>query len=271
MESLYGNTRSEALEFIEGQLKSDEYHEDLSDTQVSQVLREIQTVNNDQTGKEKTMSSKKTKRIEAGRKAAEGKKAPTAESKAESKAEKAQEKEDKALKIARKDAVKLLEALGFKTAHKASNDLLRIRLGKLQTYLDNYEGTLTGDLDETKDKVLKAGTDGVVITGEEPKGADKAEKKDKPAGKGVKASGKGGEKKSSGPRKVGVIATIIECLQQKHTSKEDILKVLVKRFPDRPEAGMKSTISSQVPSGLWVEKKITVDKDKEGLYFIKTK
>jgi hypothetical protein len=169
-------------------------------------------VNNDQIGKEKTMSNAARK----ARKAAAAKKAKAVESETKTEgqvlAEEANKEKDslQGLKIARKDAVKLLEAMGFKTAHKASNDLLRIRLGKLKTYLESYEGTLTGDMDEVKDKVLKAGTDGVVVTGEEPKGAaDKTEnpnKKDKSAGKTIQAqipNRMAKEKKDRKPREGG--------------------------------------------------------------------
>lgn len=69
------------------------------------------------------------------------------------------------------------------------------------------------------------------------------------------------------PRGVGVIATIIECLKgatkKKPISKETILKVLIEKFPDRQPGAMKSTISSQIPSGLKVEKKIEVQGSNE--------
>ncbi len=252
MESLYGNTRSEALEFIEGQLKSDEYHEDLSDTQVSQVLREIQTVNNDQTGKEKIMSSKKTKRIEAGRKAAEEKKdgkAPVAETKAE----KAQEKEDKVLKISRKDAANVLNIVGFKETRKYDNALLSKRLGKLKIYMESYEGTLTGDQQEIVDKIIKAGPDGFTVTGEEPKDAKSTAaeggKKDKPA-KVKKASGESGVKKSGESREGSVLSLIVAMIGKKPATKDEMHEMLMKKFPDRNADTMRNTIAWNLSVGV---------------------
>lgn len=61
-------------------------------------------------------------------------------------------------------------------------------------------------------------------------------------------------------KRPGVLAKMVECLEaaseKSPVTKESILEVLVKAFPDREEAKMKSTLSMQMPSGLRTEKKI---------------
>ena len=59
------------------------------------------------------------------------------------------------------------------------------------------------------------------------------------------------------PKKAGVIATIVECIiksGKKGISKDNILKVLVKKFPEREEEKMKVTVGVQVPSRISKEK-----------------
>jgi translation initiation factor 1 (eIF-1/SUI1) len=71
-------------------------------------------------------------------------------------------------------------------------------------------------------------------------------------------------KKESNPRNgIGIIATIIENLQKKSLSKDEIHQILVKKFPDRPADGMKSTISIQLgPTRLGSKFKLIKDGDK---------
>lgn len=62
---------------------------------------------------------------------------------------------------------------------------------------------------------------------------------------------------------IGIIATIIENLQKKSLSKDEIHQILVKKFPDRPADGMKSTISIQLgPTRLGSKFKLIKDGDK---------
>lgn len=72
------------------------------------------------------------------------------------------------------------------------------------------------------------------------------------------------------PSRPGVITRIIELLskatEKKPITKAEILADLKVQFPDRAENAMKSTISSQVPSGLKVEKKIIVHKKGDGFW-----
>ena len=92
----------------------------------------------------------------------------------------------------------------------------------------------------------------------------------------VKAKPKKGDKpakKEKAFAKVGVIQTIIDSLKsassKKPVSKEDIVKILVDKFPDREERAMKSTVSSQIPSGLRTEKGFEVEKNDKGYWLAK--
>lgn len=218
------------------------------------------------------MSSKKNKRIAAGRKAAEQKKTTESKSEGQVLAEEAnKEKDGKLLKVARKDAAALLGAIGFKETRKYDNALLTKRLGKLKTYMESYEGTLDGDSQELVDKIIEAGPDGITVTGEEPKGVKKDAKEGKgtkPAGKGKKAS-EGKKTSGNGLGKPGVIATIQELITAKAMDKDELLKALAKKFPDRPVEGMAKTIQAQLPKRMAKEKGIKITKDSEGRFHVK--
>lgn len=88
------------------------------------------------------------------------------------------------------------------------------------------------------------------ITGEvAPPPAEKSAKPAKPA--------KPAKKASKSAKGMGVIATIIDCIEtagKKGVSKEDILQVLIADFPDRDEKSMKNTINVQVPGRITKEK-----------------
>lgn len=66
------------------------------------------------------------------------------------------------------------------------------------------------------------------------------------------------KKKTTQMKKVGVITTIVECVEnadsKKGISKEEILEVLKKNFPDRDVKSMKNTINVQVPNRIFKEK-----------------
>lgn len=89
----------------------------------------------------------------------------------------------------------------------------------------------------------------------------KEEKKDKPAPAEKKAT------KTAAPKGKGVIATIVECIEnagKKGVTKEEILKTLVKEFPDREKTSMKKTIDVQVPNRITKERFEV--KTKDGVY-----
>lgn len=62
------------------------------------------------------------------------------------------------------------------------------------------------------------------------------------------------EKTPSGPGVIASIAEFIEKAGKKGIKKEDILSLLVERFPDRDEKSMKSTINVQIPGRMSKEK-----------------
>lgn len=80
--------------------------------------------------------------------------------------------------------------------------------------------------------------------------------------------------RSETPRKSkpGVITRIIEVLRaaskKSPVTREEILKDLVRSFPDREERAMRSTVGSQVPSALKTEKGLIVQTDGNGGYWL---
>ena len=101
-----------------------------------------------------------------------------------------------------------------------------------------------------------------------PPAAAKEEKKAAKPAKAAKAEKK--EKAPKAPKGPGVIATIVEILKKgKPVSKEAILDVLAKRFPDRDKESMSKTINVQIPNRISKEQKIKVLKNDKGLYYVK--
>ena len=80
-------------------------------------------------------------------------------------------------------------------------------------------------------------------TAKEKKAAEKAKKDAEKA-----AAAKEKEEKSAEPKKPGVIASILEVIQNSETpvSETQILAELVKRFPDKESASMHKTIKAQL-------------------------
>lgn len=102
----------------------------------------------------------------------------------------------------------------------------------------------------------------------------------KPGKKGAKASGgtavkekKAHANKGKAPERVGIISEIEARLRkgtkEKPVSRAQILEHLKKKFPDRDEKGMKSTISIQVPRGLIQRKNLDVKGDKDKGFWLK--
>jgi hypothetical protein len=93
-----------------------------------------------------------------------------------------------------------------------------------------------------------------------------------------KASKKGGKanfQKAGGEGGPGVIGSIVEFLQEgtedKPLSRADILKKLVKRFPERGEDAMKKTVNVQVPNRIAKDKGldvIKVEKDGKPFFYV---
>lgn len=73
-------------------------------------------------------------------------------------------------------------------------------------------------------------------------------------------------------KKPGVVARIVEILRaaskKKPVTKEEVLKRLVEAFPERSPQAMKSTVASQIPSCLRIEKGLIVETDKKGGFWL---
>lgn len=107
----------------------------------------------------------------------------------------------------------------------------------------------------------------------DPEPDPKKVKKNKKAEK-AKAKAKAG-KKSKEPKvkKVGVIATILKCLQDASektpVTRKGVLECLVVAFPDREEKSMKSTISVQLGPRIEKDKGVVLAKNDEGGFWLK--
>jgi hypothetical protein len=187
-------------------------------------------------------------------------------------------------KVTKDAAVKLMVGLGFKKAGNYNQTRLQEKLAKMDEIADgSEEEKLKGDKASFKLlKAIKAAItkgDEVRVVGGESEEPAKAESngEGKPSKKAAAEKTKPEKEKGTKPRKVGVCATIRECLEKASkkspATKEDILKVLVKRFgpgteADKPEAGMKSTVAG-FPSWAPSYFKVELGKDDEGGYWIK--
>ena len=160
---------------------------------------------------------------------------------------------------------KMYLSLGWDVAKDWKADKLLAKVKKLDTVCDDSTKCPDKDLEKLRTKIVKAIADKRDLTfggDAAPAPAGKPEKSDKSAAKG--------DKKEAAPtaKKPGVIKTIIECLKgasAKHPiTKDQIVVRLVKEFPERAEAAMRSTVNAQVPTGLKAEKDLVVQRDPEG-------
>jgi hypothetical protein len=78
------------------------------------------------------------------------------------------------------------------------------------------------------------------------------------------------KKETTKKQKVGVIGTIGEVITNKGpVSKDQIMKVLEKRFPDHDPEKMRKTVNAQLPTRLAKTLKIKIKRNDDGLYFAK--
>lgn len=169
-------------------------------------------------------------------------------------------------KVKRADLVELFEALGKDTAKDWGPKRLQEKAAQLPSIAKN-KAELADKLSD-KHKALLEEIRHSVKDGEELEivGAEKTEDKpkDKKKDKGKKSSDKGKDKKedkskdkkpapvkAASKEEPGVIASIIEFLSLGNSkipvTREELLKKLKQRFPNRDEAGMRVTVVSQVP------------------------
>jgi len=174
------------------------------------------------------------------------------------------------VKIRQVALVSLFQELGFANAESWEVSKLQSRAQKIQSLLDDETGPKTAKgrkLCEELVKAVEAEEEIEVMTSAASTKTAPAKGSKKGSKKAPKAAAK---PSSNGPRKVGVIDTIIECLKKgsakSPVTKEDILKALVKKFPDRRPEAMKNTVSAQVPTHLRIEKNITVKSNDNGYW-----
>jgi hypothetical protein len=181
------------------------------------------------------------------------------------------QKEDRSMRLAKQTAVGLLEEAGFPKAKKYSVEKLTEELKavlELQEPPEFEDDELSGIFDDLA-KAFGKGKEITVVddTAEEEPEEDKKKKTKKNSADAPSSKeGKKGRKSSGG----GVIATIIEILKtttaKKPLSKDEIVQRLVKKFPDREEKSMASTVMIQCGGRLQKEGKLEVKKNEKGYY-----
>jgi hypothetical protein len=197
--------------------------------------------------------------------------------------------------ISKTNAVKLFVSLGYKSAMNWDDEKIQKRINTLQNVAENKSLSVDKELEGLLERVLNSGDIEVIddsqITEDVPDEAtsDENEVEDEVAEKEVDVDGEKTtieekvarefvedskavapkkERKKREPKKVGVIAFIVDVLKKGPTDKISIWNGLVEAFPERDSAAMKRTVQSAVPSGLRTIKKIDVKKTNDGKFYI---
>jgi hypothetical protein len=127
------------------------------------------------------------------------------------------------------------------------------------------------DTDEEDDDVTEAPAK--KVPAKKPPAPAPATKPAKPGKPPVKEPGKAPPAKKGGDGKPGIIASIVEFIQEatpdKPISKKQILDKLVKRFKDGDADGMMKTINAQVPNRLIQQKGLDVVKTDDKRFYIR--
>lgn len=184
--------------------------------------------------------------------------------------------------VKRKLGVKLMKKLSYHTAEMWDNEKLEKKLNcllsaglvekghKLDTpeattfldkILENQGNIKIIEPDETpeedgypKVKELKPGS----VVEEKPK--PKKEKKEKIMTENT-------EKKAK-EKKLSVTAFIVSCLQKEHLSREELCDKIKQQFPERDSTATQKMVQNTIPWVLMHEKKLNVQKDESGKFFI---
>lgn len=184
--------------------------------------------------------------------------------------------------IKRKLAVKLMKKLSYHTAdlwdneklEKKLNSLLSARLVEKGHKLDSEEATAF------LDKVLEnQGSIKIIEPDETPeengypkvkelKPGSVVEEKPKPKKvKKEKIMTENTEKKAK-EKKLSVTAFIVSCLQKEHLSREELCDKIKQQFPERDSTATQKMVQNTIPWVLVHEKKLNVQKDESGKFFI---
>lgn len=173
------------------------------------------------------------------------------------------------MKVKKELLVKALVACKFREAAKFADAKLVATANKLpKTMTDDDIAKITPPAGQAFVKkliaALAAGEALEITDGGKPAAAPAAKAAD---GKKGKAPPK--KASESGP---GIIESIVEFLSKGSKTnplkKDDIVSQLAKRFPDRAETSLRSTVNQQVPTKLRKEKGHAVEKNENG-YWIK--
>jgi len=190
--------------------------------------------------------------------------------------------------ITRNRAIKIFEALGFKTANKWDTARLQKKLIKLDvlvggTELDIKTQKRVGEILGAQKKgrivtvvdVEKAETNKQLeqdVKDAERREADRKAEKKKQAVRKEKGASKKKTEKTSATKKQktpGVIMSILEFVKSHGPiSEEKILSLLKRRFPDRNPESMGKTIKAQLPNRMSREKSINIKVDNEDRFYI---
>lgn len=169
----------------------------------------------------------------------------------------------KAAAIDLNDTAGLEPEIGY-DADTEKNILSKLDVDELKEWILNEAGEFRKTdkyKDQTWDVLVELGVEIAV-----ERAAD-----DEPAPKSKKAVGKKATKTKPTPakkatvKKLGVVATILSLISAKPMTKDSIVAELVKKFPDRQENSMRSTVNVQIPGRVWPE----IVKDSKDRYGVK--
>jgi hypothetical protein len=162
-----------------------------------------------------------------------------------------------------KAAVELNDVIGVQPDGTSAIDI-KLKEGPLAAKILEAKGFL--DEEDELSPETQAVMDALVTEASEPKPATKPEKKAAKVEKKVaKPEKKAAKKADSKPGVIATIATTIKSAGKKGITKEDILKVLTKAFPDKDAKAMANTVKVQVPSRISAEK-FKVERTEAGTY-----
>lgn len=172
------------------------------------------------------------------------------------------------MKVDSTELRKVFVACGVASAKKWNAKKLQAKIKRLPTLKDKEieDDETAGLFEDIKGSLDKGEIPEVYDNDNETKPAKGEGKKGK-----AKAGGKTGRQGRAGKNGApGIIESIIEFLRTgtsgRPLTKDEVLKRLTKRFPDRSADAMKTTISIQIPSRIKSDRGIVVRKNENGYW-----
>lgn len=181
--------------------------------------------------------------------------------------------ESDVMKVKQAEAVAMLMAMDYNNADQWSAKRLAQKLEGLPKMVDEDTELSDKKLNKLLNDILGALKDGKTLeiiasddNSDDKPADDKPAKKDSKPAKEAKPAAKKDPGKARG---VGVVQTIIDEFlkgtEDKPKTNEQVLAVLVKKFPERPEKAMKSTVSG-AKSWMRTEKGLDVRSNEKGIW-----